>query len=494
MSEKLQTKLAEWHDSPVQMVRELFDTEPDVWQIEALENYGKTGKMAFISNKGSGKTTTLAWICWNFLLTRPFPKIGATSISGDNLRDGLWSEMSKWQSKAPLLQAMFEWTSTAIFAKDHPQTWRMTARAWPKSGSSEDQANTLAGLHADYIMFVLDETGAMPEAVMVAAEAVQAGAPIEAHVIQAGNPTNLSGPLYKAHRNRDSWYVINITADPDNPKRTKRVSVEYAREQIKLYGRESNWVKANVFGEFPTESFDALIGPDEVRASMKRYWRQHEIDGLPKVIGVDIARYGDDESVFAFREGPQFYPFRTFRNIDGKAGAAALNREILRWEPDAVFLDGTGGWGTSWEDHIRTLGQSPVMVAFNASPHSPRFENKRAEMYFNFVEWIRRGGALPFDEDLVRQLSETSYVIAKKTELIQIEAKSEIKAKLNGKSPDKADACALTFAEPVSARSRAPVARRPTTSDYDPFAGLNEGMDRSGSRNYADYDPFGGLK
>jgi phage terminase large subunit len=149
-------------------------------------------RLALKACKGPGKTAVLSWIAWWFLATRPHPKIAATSISWDNLSDGLWTEMSKWQQKSDFLVKHFEWSKTRISCKAHPETWFMSARSWSKSASSDQQANTLAGLHADFILFILDESGGIPSSVMAAAEAALSTG-IECKLIQAGNPTHLSG-------------------------------------------------------------------------------------------------------------------------------------------------------------------------------------------------------------------------------------------------------------------------------------------------------------
>src|SRR5271166_3224247 len=151
---------------------------------------------------------------------------------------------------------------------------------------------------------------AYPDAILPVCESIFAGDPTEAHIVQAGNPTHLSGPLYSAcTKARRFWRVIEITADPDDPKRTTRVSVKHARQQIATYGRDNPWVKVRVFGEFPPASLNALIGPDEVSAAMKRSYNAREIGtDAAKIIGVDVARFGDDESALAFRQGTQASP------------------------------------------------------------------------------------------------------------------------------------------------------------------------------------------
>jgi hypothetical protein len=127
-----------------------------------------------------------------------------------------------------------------------------SARTWSKS-ANEEQGKTLAGLHGDYMLFVLDETGGMPEAIMVAAEAALASG-IECRIVQAGNPIQCEGPLWvAANRDRRLWKVVEITGDPDDPRRSPRIDPKWAREQIKSHGRDNPWVMANVLGQVPLE-------------------------------------------------------------------------------------------------------------------------------------------------------------------------------------------------------------------------------------------------
>ena len=426
-------------------------------------------------------TCVLAWLAWNFMLTRPRPKLAATSISGQNLADNFWTEMAKWQNKAPLLKHMFEWTKTRIFAKEDPAEWWMSARTWPASGDATQQADTLAGLHADYIMFVLDESGGMPDAVMASAEAALSSC-IEGHIVQAGNPTALSGPLYQAHKARHLWHVIEVNGDPDNPRRSPRVSLEWANEQIKEYGRDNPWVLVNVFGQFPPSSMNALIGVDEVEAAMSRYYRDYEIGNVPKIMGVDVARFGDDSSAIAKRQGIQMFPFATYRNLDSTQGASIVTRAWNEFNADAVFLDATGGFGSGWEDQLRLLGRAPIGVQFAGAAHNKlKFYNKRAEMAFDFVDWIKKGGALPQSNSLKSALTQTLYTF--QGDRLLLEPKEVVKTKLGGMSPDEFDAAILTFAEPVSIQAARARNGRHTFS-WEPFGG-----DVDTAPRY-EYDPF----
>ena len=69
-----------------------------------------------------------------------------------------------------------------------------------------------------------------------------------------------------------------------------------------------------------------------------------------------------------------------------------MARKWADWEADAVFVDDTGGWGASWIDGRRRLGRQPIGIGFAQAARDPRYFNKRAEMYFEAVRWIRSGG------------------------------------------------------------------------------------------------------
>jgi hypothetical protein len=243
-----------------------------------------------------------------------------------------------------------------------------------------------------------------------------------------------------------------------------------------------------VLGRFPPSSFNALIGPDEVRDSMKRYYRDFEIGNAPKVLGVDVALFGDDQSVIAFRQGLQMLNFKKYRNLQPSMGASIVSREWEEYGAVAAFVDATGGAGSGWVDGLMLLGRAPIGVQFSGHAHeNQRYANKRAEMYFDAVAWIKRGGALPPDDNLLAQLTATTYTYEKRGDRFLIEPKEMVKAKLNGNSPDEADAFILTFAEPVTAQD---AKGRPRHSvEYNPFQDVNKGMSVA-SRFTSDYDPY----
>ncbi len=461
-----------WKADPVAFVREQFGIEPDAWQCDVLTAFPLHQRLAMKAAKGVGKSAVLAWLMWNFLATRLHPKVACVSISGANLQDGLWAELAMWRAKSAFLTSAFEWQKTRIFAKDHEATWWASARQWSQTADQSSQANTLAGLHADNLLFVLDEAGGIPDAVMAAAEAGLA-AGTDCKLVQAGNPNMLSGPLYRATTNeRHLWHLTEITADPDDPKRSTRVSAKWAREQIEKYGRDNPWVLVNVFGKFPPSSLNALIGPDQVSECMSRVMHPNAVDGQARVIGVDPARFGDDPTVIIERQGRcAFDPavMRGARTEEIVGRVAVMHRKN---PADAVFVDATGGYGAGVVDGLRLAGIRCIEVNFSSKAKDDGYFNLRSEMWWDMAQWCITGGKLPNSPELVRELCEPTYTY--QGNKIRLEEKDQIKARL-GWSPNIADALCTTFAQPIVAGHGRVGGEMPERRPFDPLALVRTG-------------------
>jgi phage terminase large subunit len=472
-----QEKILRWRNDPVFFVVDELKGQPDDWQVDFLRAFQSNNRLALKACKGPGKTAALSWAAWNFLATRPHPKIAATSITSDNLSDGLWAEMAKWRNNSKFLKESFEWNKTRIFAKAHSETWFMSARTWPKSGDNTQQANTLAGIHADYVLFILDESGGIPDSVMAAAEAALATG-IETKIVQAGNPTHLEGPLYRACTNeRHLWWLSEITADPDDPKRSKRVSLSWAKEQIEKYGRDNPWVLVNVFGQFPPSSINSLLGPDEVSEAMRRTYSKDIYEWSQKRLGIDVARFGDDRTVIFPRQGLVAFRPAIMRHdpTKDKPSVDIANRVMeakLRWNQEQEFFDGGGGWAKGALDILRAAGHSPIDVQGHLKAYDPRYKNMRCQCWWDMAQWVKNGGALPMMPELVRELTALTYTFVNGA--FVLEEKAQVKERI-GVSPDLGDGLALTFAMPEAPMDMArtiPGIRSESNkvlSDYDPF-------------------------
>jgi len=446
-----QQTILRWRRNPIDFVAENFGAVLDEWQRDALTalaglNPGRR-RLCLKACTGPGKTFVLAAIGWwrlaCFADRGEHPKGAALSITADNLKDNLWPEMSKLQTKSEFLRAAFTWTKERIYANDHPETWFLSARSFAKDADAEAIGRALSGLHSKYPFVLLDETGDMPTAVGRAAEQIFTGSPVDAAIIQAGNPTSTEGLLYHAAtQGAGQWHVVTITADPDDPKRTPRVDIELAREQIKQWGRDNPWVMATILGQFPPGGFNTLLTLTEVEAAMGRHRPEHEWNFAQKRVGVDVALQGDDRTVIIGRQGKRATKTVVMRNAKPSEIAARVIQSKQRFEQELTFVDASGGWGSGVVDAMTLAGHAPVEVQFAGKAQDSRYFNARSEMWFRMAEWVKAGGCLPPDRDWARELTAPTYTL--QGGKFRLEEKAQIKKRL-GFSPDLADALACTF-------------------------------------------------
>jgi phage terminase large subunit len=175
------------------------------------------------------------------------------------------------------------------------------------------------------------------------------------------------------------------------------------------------------------------------------------------------------------------------RGSDTMQVAGRLAIAVERWGPDAVFVD-QGGIGAGVIDRMRQLGHAVIGVDFGGKPTDPRFENKRAEMYWGMSAWVRDGGCLPDMKEYSLELPATTFTYANARGKLQLESKDDLR-KRGLPSPDVADSLALTFAHPVAPKGlQLPKHLQRNDSprgDYDPHAGAGPRWD---------YDPHSQLE
>jgi phage terminase large subunit len=450
--ERAQQRLAEWRHDPVKMAWDEFEFTPDRWQVTGLRAFGDQAKprsrISLQACVGPGKTAVEAISALNFMgcyaAPNRHPSALAISESGDNLRDNLWKEIAMWKSRSKYFDTAFELTTKRFFAKEHPKTWFISARSWSAKADVEKQGRTLSGLHSKFIAYFIDESGDIPPAVLRSAEQGLSNCEF-GRIMQAGNPTSHDGMLYHASANEPhKWVIIVINGDPDDPERSPRIDIEWAREQIAQYGRDNAWVMATILGKFPSTAVNALLGPDDIDAAVKRHLRADEYQYVQKRIGIDIARFGDDSTAFAPRQGLAVRKIKTMRNQNSIEVTSSLLASKEKWGSELELIDDTGGHASGVIDQASLAGVTIYPVNFSGKADDPRFFNKRAEIAFRAAEAVKHGAAWPDDPQLRREaLAQRFYYDHGKYRVIE---KDQVKKKLNGHSPDRWDALCVTYA------------------------------------------------
>lgn len=484
--------MATWlYDAPL-FSKEILGVTFEDWQMDAWFKFLEKDRNALLGSKGVGKSMFEACIgCW-WLSTRKLAQVICTSKDSDNLQDGLWKEIGGLYQKSAFLQSQFKMNTERVFHRKHSADWFMAARGWRKHADQVEQAQALAGKHGPAMLWIGDEAGSYGEAIMVSGEAILAnavpGSGLEAKILLGGNTTDPKGPLGKVSRDPETYAVTQVNGDPDNPKRAKRVSKEWAQGLIKRYGRDNPWVKVAVFAEFPDVGFKNILGPEDIERAKRRVYAEPDYQHSQKRIGVDVARFGDDATVISVRQGVMAGPFLELRKQDTQQIADRVALAVQRTGAELVFVDQTGVGG-GVVDALRRLRVKTVGIDASSKPTDERYWNKRAEMWFRMSEWVRDLGYLPPGLDsLEKDLMAPEYDFKNSKFLLQ---DKDLIKQLLGRSPDWGDSFALTFAavdQPATGINAGFWTPTKTTGDFDPLRSLNPNVGKG------NYDPLDSSK
>ena len=427
---------------------------PDAWACQFFDDiagYVKAHKfdgrhavdpirMAVASGHGIGKSCITAWLVGWILATRPNCKGVVTANTAAQLETKTWAEIMKWMKRS-LLRDLFVCQSTSITSRESPETWRIDALT-----CREENAESFAGLHAasSTPFYIFDEASAIPEAIYDVAEGgLTDGEPM---LFLFGNPTRNSGRFFECfHKRSKYWDTRSIDSRKVEITNKKQIA-----KWVEEYGEDSDFVRVRVAGKFPKQGADQFIPADRVRAAMARGPLSTNA-ATCAVVGVDVARFGDDDTVIATRIGrdgasipmKRYHGLNTVQVVGKVKEHCAYLRKQLGVPKVYVFVD-EGGVGGGPVDILREDGFPVRGVNFSESPDDKqKYPNKREEMWDHMAEWLKEG-SIPDDRDLEEDLVSPLYqfdVQGRK----KLESKKDMK-KRGLRSPDGADALALTFA------------------------------------------------
>ena len=452
---------------------------PDLWQRDILAQVrdglplGAAIQIAVASGHGPGKSALVSWLILWAISTFPDARGVVTANTEVQLRTKTWAELAKWH-RLFIARHWFHFTATAMYSVDpaHEKTWRVDAIAW-----SERNTEAFAGLHnlGRRVFVFFDEASAIPDIIWETTEGALTDAETEIIWAVFGNPTRNSGRFKECFgRFRHRWK--NHQIDSRTAKLTDKAQIS---QWVSDYGEDSDFVRVRVRGVFPRAGSMQFIPSDLVEAAAQRRPDAYLHD--PLIMGVDVARFGDDQTVIVFRRGrdAQTIPWIKLRGADTMTVAARIAELARVYQPDVIFVDG-GGPGGGVVDRLRMLRQPVIEVQFggaadrstDASDGAIVYANKRAEIWGSMRDWLR-GGAIPEDVELTADLTgaEYGYVLLRGRDAIQLEKKGDMK-KRGLASPDAGDALALTFAYPVAPSDHtAQIQGRPRHQiEYDPLS------------------------
>jgi len=414
--------------------------KPSSQQAQVLKSLDSGNRFISIkSGHGVGKSSLLAWVITWFLSTYAGSRIGCTAPTQHQLFDILWAELKKWYSKItnPLIKSMLVLTATRFYCVSDPENWYAVART---SGTPEG----LQGLHADHFLFIVDEASGVEECMF---EVIEGALSTQgALCIMTGNPTQVSGTFYNSfHKDSKHWEKFTFScADSEN------VDQSYVDRMKSKYGEDSDIYRVRVLGEFPKAASNTLIPLSYVETAFNNDFSRNEKASL--VLGIDVARFGDDYTEMVVRQDKHILDWETFskQSTMETVGRAMMFINKYKDKEIYIYIDDTGVGGGVTDRLLELTEEMPNVTVLGVNNGSramdaDRFKNRGAELWVLMKDKIR-AMCIKRDDDLQGQLVSRKYEIESSGK-IKLESKKIMKER-GLPSPDKADALSLAMIDP----------------------------------------------
>jgi phage terminase large subunit len=459
-----------WRADPVHYVRQRFGVEPTWQQRAILEAIALPGaKVSVRSGHGIGKTTCAAWIVLWHVETHNYAKVPCTAPSSHQLRNILWSELAKWQRHADEQSAQRgdhpALSLTQLFALTQDRLVDVGAQDWGAFGRTarKEHPEALQGFHARHLLYVVDEASGVEEAIYEAAEGALSTP--EARVLLLGNPLRNSGTFAASHKQHRGDYTALHFRSQDSPL----VDPAYRDRLVRKWGEGSNVVRVRADGDFPRQEDDVLISLDLTEPCLSR----ERVPGQgQRILGVDVARYGDDRTALVLRQGRVVEQLKIYARQDTMTTVGCVVAVLDAWRVDVVATD-VIGIGAGVHDRLAELHRlgrlrCPVhAVDVSAAAPSKTLQDEmqayrlRDHLWLRMARWLREEAPVfcaedqSACEDLAGELASVHYSLTSDGCLV-VEAKDSMRKRL-GHSPDLADALCVTFGPSAVVRRQARV-------------------------------------
>lgn len=328
------------------------------------------------------------------------------------------------------------------------------------------------------MLFIVDEASGVADPIMEAILGTLSGE--NNKLLMCGNPTRISGTFYDAFNADRSLYKCHTVSSADSP-RTNKQNIE---SLIRKYGRDSNVVLVRLFGEFPKQEDDVFTPLSWIEGSVNAEMEVETAKALGEYIdgsgnkitdrkgvysidiGCDVARFGDDKTVIAYKlnEVVRFYKKIHGRDTTWTSGNIArlyvMLKDLYQFKGNIFVKIDDGGIGGGVTDQLRALkrenpelyeGMEIKPVHFGQPIKHKFYYDTTTYMMGIIREMIQPFDdegrerkpmlILPDDDELVAQLSCRKYgFVGAKT---KVESKKEMKER-GLPSPDEADCVLLT--------------------------------------------------
>src|SRR5210317_226495 len=426
-------------------------------QRNGVKDLPEMFRMAVASGRGIGKSALVAWIILWMLSTRLGSTVIVTANTEQQLRSRTWAELGKWLTLSINSQW---WSKTATTIKPAPWFdealerdlkidtgyYYAQAQLW-----SEENPDAFAGIHSSYgVCLIMDEASGIPSPIYSVSEGFFSEPTSNRYWFTFSNPRRNTGPFYDSFNSKKRFWQ-NVQIDSRTVEGTDQ---KLFQSMIEQYGEDSTVARVEVMGEFPSADDDTVIPLDLVRGAVERDVTLTANE--PIVWGLDVARFGGDNSALCVRQGNTVLEIKSFASMDLMQLCGVVKNRYddatVMERPQEILVD-VIGLGAGVVDRLREQNLPVRGVNVAEAPSTKKnYMNLRAELWFAIKDWLaQRDCRLPIDDELVSELAAPLYKYTS-TGKIKIESKDEMR-KRGIKSPDKADALALTMASSAASFS-----------------------------------------
>jgi len=448
-----QTILDRGAADPVWWIHEVLGDTMWHEQARIAESVRDNPETAARSCHGAGKSFVAARVALWFLMTHRPSIVITTAPTDRQVRGILWKEIRSAHARAKKPLGGTVLTQELRLAENW-FAWGFTA--------PEYDPDRFQGFHEVNILVIVDEASGVSQEIYEAIDSILTSE--HARLLLIGNPTNPVGrfaddfksPGVAKHAiactDTPNFTTFGITRDDildgtweqkiTGPLPTPYlITPQWASKMVARWGTESQFVQSRVWGEFPTAGTDTLIPLHWIEAAVQRDLKP----GVPNEIGVDVARFGSDETVLVHRRGSVARIWKAFSQRDTMSTTGEVMAALRDTGATAAKIDAVG-IGAGVYDRLREQNAPAVeMQSGAAASNSERFANARAEWWWGLRERFESGDIdIEDDEDLTAQLASIKYRTNSRGQVL-IESKDEMK-KRGLPSPDRGDALMLAFA------------------------------------------------
>lgn len=417
--------LDEWREKSKAAI---YRTDPEAWvadtlgkrwwskQAEIANDTITSERVAVKSANGTGKSFLVSDLICHWVSVYPIDEalaiISAPSVDQIErvifayLKDNYGYAATNGTPLRGWINEDMEWKYKSAYAGNQ-------FLAFGKKPSDQNIIGSFQGTRKQRTKVFIDEAGAVPEGLFVAAEAVTTGD--GNGIVVIGNPDTRGTHFFKVYNDPEmgkDWTRHTISAFdlptftgeivyPDDPVRQEAMLSSGMNTPKKVDSWRRAWGEGSarwlskVLGEFPGEDDTTFFPQDTITKAADTVIEPDETSYM--WLGCDIARFGQDETVVYSNHGGKIRHVESWSKADNIETARRIHKIALELGADQVRID-SAGTGTGVFDALDVLEEFERktydllgILGANASPDKNLWMNARAWHYDKFREGMKNG-------------------------------------------------------------------------------------------------------